>query len=139
MPWGRVRYCVFRKAEVIEQVDESNLVVTLASSIMANAIGGAAAGGVVSTFGIGTNLLAPASGNTVLTGSFTKPLDGVSYPAPSQVSFAFSLASGEANGINIGELGLLTGNGLLFARKVRQAGLPKDSTVSLSGTWTITW
>ncbi len=139
MPTGRVRYAVRRNGWIIEEVDETNLVVDLGRTIQASAIGGAAAAGVVARFGVGTNLQAPASGNTGLTGPFVKAVDATSYPAPGQVAFAFSLASTEANGTLIGEFGLLTASGLLYARKTRQAGLAKDATVSLSGTWTISW
>ncbi len=139
LPRGCVRYVVRRRGVVVERVSDSNLVVALGTTILANAIGGAAAGGVITQFAVGSNLQAPASGNTGLTGSFAKLLDGVSFPGPGQVSFQFSLAPGDADGVQIGELGLLTASGLLFARKVRQALLPKDATVSLSGSWVISW
>jgi hypothetical protein len=139
LPRGRIAYRVRRRGWLVETIDEDNLVVALGSTVLANALGGAGAGGVLTQFAVGTNLLAPADGNTVLTASYSKAFDSVTYPAPGQVAFAFSLGSGEANGMQIGELGMLTASGLLFSRKVRQAALPKDSTVSLSGVWTISW
>ena len=37
------------------------------------------------------------------------------------------------------EFGLLTGGDVLYARKVREAALNKDSDISISGSWTITF
>ena len=37
------------------------------------------------------------------------------------------------------EFGLLTGGDLLYARKVRSVALNKESDISFSGTWTITF
>ncbi len=140
IPSGRVGYSLVRDGAIVEIVDEPNLVVSLATSILASAIGaGSAADGVVTQFGGGTNLLAPAPGNITLTGAYLNALAGNAYPAPGEVVFSFALGSAEANGISIGEFGLLTAGGRLFARKVRQAALLKDATISISGTWTITW
>ena len=138
LPRGRIRYEVRSKGVVIERVDDANLVVSQATTIMAHALGGAAATGVLTQFGVGSNLLAPSAGNTVLTSPYYNSLFNPTYGV-GQVTFSFALASGEANGLSIGEVGLLTASGLLFARKVRQALLPKTADISLSGTWNIYW
>ena len=62
---------------------------------------------------------------------------GFSAKHPSVV-FAFSLGTADANGLAIGEFGLLSAAGVLYARKVRAYQIiNKDASMSLSGTWTI--
>ncbi len=134
---GRFHLEIRRSGQLIEVIDEENLIVDVSKYLHAQLLGGAVTNNSVTTIGFGTNLTTPAAGNTTLTGAFTKAVDGVTYPATNEVCFAFSLLSTEANGIAIGEFGLLTGGGSLYARKVRAAALPKESDLSLSGTWII--
>lgn len=140
-PTGRLRVEVYRRHRsglwLLDEVDDdTNLVVDLHRDIHARSLAGNAAD-VVGKFGVGTNGAAPAGGNTGLTGLFSKAIDSVSYPAANQVSFGFSLAAGEANGMAILEFGLLTNGGRLYARRIRGSALNKTSDVSFSGTWTI--
>ena len=137
MPRGRFRLDVFRRGRLVERVDEPNLIVTNAKVILAGLAGGSRTAPGITTLGIGTSLAAPVYGNTTLTQGHYKLLDGVSYPVPGEAMFAFSLGSAEANGTAIGEFGLLSADGLLFARKVRSFdALLKDQTMSFSRTWT---
>ena len=136
---GHFRLEVRRAGEVVEVVDEPNLVVVGSKTCLSRLVGGAVTGKQITTIGFGTSGTAPASGNTALTGAFTKAVDSVSYPASNQVRFAFSLSSSEANGMAILEFGLLTGDSTLFARKVRSSAFNKDSDVSVAGTWTLTF
>jgi hypothetical protein len=89
--------------------------------------------------GFGTNGTTPVAGNTGLTGAFTKAIDTVTFPAINQVQFNFSLLSGENNGMAILEMGLITGDGSLYARRVRAGVLSKASDISLTGSWLITF
>ena len=137
---GQFQLEVFREGELVERVDEPNLVVVGSKSALSRLIGGAFTGKNITTIGFGTSGTAPVAGNTVLTGAFTKPLDASpTYPASNQVRFAFSLATTEANGLAIMEFGLLTADGTLFARKVRASALNKDTDLSFSGSWTLTF
>lgn len=136
---GHFRLEVCRGGQVVEVVDEPNLVVVGSKTCLSRLVGGAVTGKQITTIGFGTSGTAPAVGNTALTGQFTKAVDSVSYPASNQVRFAFSLNTGEANGMAILEFGLITGDGTLFARKVRSSAFNKDADVSVAGTWTLTF
>ena len=138
-PTGRLRYAVMRGGKVVEVFDEKNLIVDVYKTIHSRLLGGSVSGKSVTTIGFGTNGTAPVSGNTVLTSAFTKAVDSVTYPASNQVQFNFSLASGENNGMAILEMGLITGDGSLYARRVRAGVLSKASDISLSGSWLITF
>lgn len=140
-PTGRFILEVRRKGLLVPElcVDEPNLIVNTSKLIHSRLLGGDVANRSVSVIGFGTNAASPAVGNTALTGAFTKAIDQVTYPNTNEVTFAFSLASNENNGMAISEFGLLTAGGALYARKNRSTPLNKDSDLSFSGTWTITY
>ena len=138
-PTGRLRLTIRRNSEIIEEMDEQNLIVDISKTIHSRLLGGSTTGKIVTTIGFGTNGSAPVVGNTALTEAFTKPLDSVSYPAANQVQFNFSLLATEANGLNILELGLLTDDASLYARRIRAGVLSKQSDISLTGSWVITF
>lgn len=138
-PNGRLVINVFKRGVLVETFDEQNLIVDGYKQTHARLLGGDVTNRSVTQFGVGTNGTAPAAGNTALTGAFTKAIDTVSYPATNQVKFDFSLSSAEANGMAILEFGLFTGGGVLYARRVRSSALNKDSDISISGSWTITF
>ena len=140
-PSGHFLLTVRRKGLIVPElcVDEPNLIVDVSKTVHARLLGGDVANRSITQIGYGTSGTAPAAGNTGLTGAFLKAVDSVSYPTSSQVSFAFSLASGENNGMAILEFGLFTAGGALYARKVRSVALNKASDLTLSGTWTISF
>jgi hypothetical protein len=138
-PTGHLRVEVRRAGKLIEVFDEDNLIVDVSKTIHSRLLGGATTGKMVTTIGFGTSGTAPAAGNTALTSAFTKAVDSVTYPATNQVQFNFSLLSSEANGKAIMEFGLLTGDGSLYARRVRSGALSKDTDISLTGSWIITF
>jgi hypothetical protein len=143
-PTGHVKYEVRRAGKLIERVDEKNLIVVASQAIHSQLLGGAFAGNNVAKFGVGTNLTPPVFGNTSLTAQYTNAIAGVSYPngvTGDGVQFAFGLGSSDsaAYGMQIGEFGLLTPTGLLYARKTRTTPLNFENDISLVGTWTITF
>lgn len=138
-PTGRLRFSVERAGEIIEVFDEQNLIVDVYKTIHSRLLGGSVTGKTVTTIGFGTNGTTPVAGNTGLTGAFTKAIDTVTFPAINQVQFNFSLLSGENNGMAILEMGLITGDGSLYARRVRAGVLSKASDISLTGSWLITF
>ena len=138
-PSGLFLLRVFKDGDLVEVFEEKNLIVDLSKQIHAKLLGGSVSGQSVTQIGFGTNDTAPASGNTALTGAYTKAVDTVTYPASNQVQFSFSLGSGENNGMAILEFGLVTGGGTLYARKVRASALNKASDIALSGSWTISF
>lgn len=138
-PKGHFLLKVYRRGLIVPElcVDEPNLIVNGSKTAHAHLLGGDVTGRSVTTIGFGTSGTAPATGNTALTGAFTKAVDAVTYPDASSVTFAFSLGTTENNGMAILEFGLLTGGGALYARKVRSVALNKDSDLSFAGSWTI--
>jgi hypothetical protein len=140
-PTGTLSFIVRRVSDgaIVERFEEKNLIVDLSKQVHAKLLGGAVTNQSIAQIGFGTNGTAPVVGNTSLTGAYTKAIDGVSYPATNQVQFNFSLASTENNGMAIMEFGLLTAGGTLYARKVRSAALNKDTDVSITGSWIISF
>lgn len=138
-PSGHFLLKVYRRGLLVERVDEKNLIVDLFKQVHAKLLGGSVAGKSVTQIGFGTSGAVAAPGNTVLTGAYVKALDTVTYPASNQVQFNFSLGSGEDNPMSILEFGLLTADSTLYARKVRATALNKDTDLSFSGSWTISF
>lgn len=136
-PSGLFTLNVYRRGDLIEVFREKNLIVDNSKLIHAHLLGGDGTNRSVTQIGYGTNPAAPVGGNTSLTNAYTKAVDTVTYPATNQVQFAFSLGTGEANGMAISEFGLLTAGNMLYARKVRGAPLNKDTDLTLAGTWVI--
>jgi hypothetical protein len=77
--------------------------------------------------------------DTELTEPFTKTITGFSFPESGQVQFDWRLETSEANGMDILEFGLVTEDGTLFSRRVRESGRPvsKESDISIEGEWII--
>lgn len=138
-PSGVLELQIYRRGCHIGEWRGENLVVDNYKVTHARLLGGDTANRSVTQIGVGTNGAAPAAGNTALTGAFTKALSSTTYPSSNQVRFSFSIGTSEANGMAIMEFGLLTGGGLLYARKTRTAALNKESDISFTGTWTITF
>lgn len=134
---GRLRIELWRRGRLVEVIEDANLVVDAAKSQLARLLGGDVSGRSVVSIGFGEGTAAADPDDTALApGNFVKPVAAVSYPAAGEVAFSWTLAEGEANGMAITEMGLLTGDGTLFSRKVR-AAINKDNDLALSGTWTI--
>jgi hypothetical protein len=138
-PRGDFYLEVRRAGKLIEVFEEKNLVVIGSQQAHAKLLGGDVAGQSVTQIGFGTSAVAPVFSNSVLTSAYIKAVDGHSYPLTNQVQYAFSLGTGEANGKAISEFGLLTASGALYARKTRTAPLNKDTDLTFSGTWTISF
>lgn len=134
---GVLELKVYRRDQLIEHWRDKNMIVTGAKALMASLIAGDSIDAIASIgFGTGSNAAAPS--NTGLTNAHWKPLSGHSYPKPGKVKFSFELGTTEANGLAICELGLRTTTNKLFSRKVRGV-IEKDSDISLTGSWTITF
>jgi hypothetical protein len=138
-PSGLLVIDIFRRGKLIEHFEDRNLIVNGSKEINARLIGGSVTDRSITKIGVGTSGTAPAGGNTGLTSSYVKAIDGVTYPVAGTVQFAFSLATGEANGKAIMEFGLFTESDVLYARRVRSTALNKESDISLSGAWQITF
>lgn len=134
---GALELKIYRRGQLIEHWRDDNLIVTGAKALMASLVSGDSTDAIASIgFGIGNSAATP--NNTGLTGAYWKPLSEHDYPSPGKVRFLFGLGTTEANGLAICELGLRTAANKLFSRKVRGV-IEKDSDISLTGSWTITF
>jgi hypothetical protein len=138
-PSGRLSFDVLYRGKLIEHFNDGNLIVDNSKMIQAHLLGGDVVNNSVTQIGFGTNGTAPVGGNLALTGAFTKAIDAVLYPTNHSVRFNFTLGSGENNGMDIMEFGLITGAGGLYARKVRATALTKTVDISITGSWIITF
>jgi hypothetical protein len=135
---GCLKVQVFRRGMLIDEWEDSNVIVEAAKSALAMLISGAGTGKVVSKIGFGTSATPPDMADAALTDAYIRPLNTASYPEPGQVRFYWLLGAEEANGINIAEFGLICADGTLFSRRTR-AAIFKETDISLSGAWTISF
>ena len=128
---------VYRSGILIEKYEEHNLIVDTARFQMACLVVGDIDGRHVAQIAFGTNGTEPVVADTVITNPFIKPLSDYSFPESGTVRFDWDLSVEENNGMAIGEFGLLTADGTLFARKSRAHPIYKESDISIEGQWTI--
>lgn len=138
-PTGKLSYRLHRGLVLVEEFSEDNLIVDGSKLIHAKLLGGTVSNNSVTQISFGTSAAAAANGNTTITNPFTKAVDTVTYPATNQVAFNFSLGTAEGNGKAISEFGLLTAGNALYARRTRATPLNKESDLTLSGSWVITF
>jgi len=100
---------------------------------------------VIQSFSVGTGTLAPKVTDTslvnpiILSNDLTyKAIDGVDFPSPFISRTTFTLGISDANGYLITEMGLLSGDGTLIARK-SLSGINKSSDWSPSLSWRTRW
>lgn len=138
-PTGVLEVFAYRGDVLVDHLLDKNLVVNTSKLLQSRLLGGDVTNKSVTQIQFGTNGTAPVVGNTSITGAYGKALDGHSYPDSASVSFTFSLAAGENNGMAILEFGLVSADGTLFARKTRSSALNKASDITLTGSWVITF
>jgi hypothetical protein len=136
---GILKYKVFRGGVPIEEVEERNLIVNGARAQMARLIAGEAEDRHITHISFGTSGDVPVLTDDEISEPFTKEISGYSFPESGQVQFDWELLTSEANGMAIHEFGLLTADGVLFSRRVRDSGRPvnKESDISIEGQWII--
>ena len=127
---------VIKAGREIEHYRDENMIMSSARDALARLIGGAGSGTTVTKIGVGTNGNGPTPDDKGLTGAYSKPVSGCTYPATGEACFAFTIGAGEANGKSIREFGLLCSDGTLFARKTRGV-IEKADDIEITGTWTI--
>jgi hypothetical protein len=134
---GTLRYKVMKNGVEVEKVEETNLIVNGARIQMAHLIAGDVTERSIDRIAVGTNGTAPTVGDTAITEPFVKAVEGFEYPANGQVQINWKLLVTEANGMAISEFGLLTADGTLFARRIRENPIYKESDISIEGEWII--
>ena len=127
---------VIKAGRELEHYRDDNMIMSSARAALARRIGGAGSGKTVTKIGVGTNGNGPTPNDKGLTGAYSKPVSGCTYPATGEACFAFTIGAGEANGKSIREFGLLCSDGTLFARKTRGV-IEKADDIEITGTWTI--
>ena len=134
---GRFRLRAYRAGKLVETWEDKNLIVDGARRAAAELIAGVGTGKHIAGIAFGTRAAAPTPDDTEITEAFVKKLDGVTFPLPGQACFSWRLDASEANGMDIIEFGLLTEDGTLWARKVREKAIPKAGDIALEGEWII--
>jgi hypothetical protein len=127
----------YRRGKLIEVYKDDNLIVNGAKDAAAHLLAGDGAGKHVSKIAFGTSGNIPTPDDTAVALPFVKNISGVGYPALGNAEFRWHLPEPEANGKLIVEFGLLCDDGTLFARKVREKAIPKESDIALEGEWII--
>lgn len=115
--------------------DEKNLIVASGYTATAEALAGVP-GAKITAVAVGTNGTEPIPEDTTLKNAVVIPIQSVTYPAPATVRFNFIIGYNDAIGVNIREFGLLTADGRLFSRRVRDV-LEKSQYLTISGMWEI--
>jgi len=134
---GIFRLKVYRSGVLVEEHEDSNLIVNEARIQMACLVAGEGAGRHIAGIAFGTNGTLPNAADKTITNQYARPVEGFSYPAMGQVQFDWQLPVTENNGLAILEFGLLTEDGTLFARRVRSVPINKEADISLEGQWVI--
>jgi hypothetical protein len=136
---GILKYTVFRNGVAVEDVEETNLIVTAGRTQLAHLLAGDVAERRIARIAFGTSGVPPALSDTEIANRYLKNISGFSFPEPGQITFNWGLGTAEANGKAILEFGLLCADNTLFSRRIRESGRPinKESDISLEGEWTI--
>ena len=115
---------------------QRNLIVDGGYAAAAQSLAGVA-GAAITRVRVGESTTEPQPGDTAIAAPFeTVQITGVDYP-DFAVCFNFSINADTANGINIAEWGLITADGRLFSRLVRDEIIAKTNAIEILGAWTI--
>jgi hypothetical protein len=135
---GTFRMIVFKGGELIETYEDKNLIVNGARDAVAHYLHGDFEGNLtIASIAFGTNGTAPSLTDTVIPDAYMKPVTGYAQPETGAIQINWTLGPAECNGVAIREFGLVTEDGMLFSRKIRENPLPKESDISIEGQWTI--
>ena len=133
---GIFELTVKKGGQVIETYRDDNLIVNGARNQAARFFAGDGANRAIAKIAFGTSGAAPAVTDTVITNADTKAVSGFEYPDMGQVQTNWILNTDEANGMAIMEFGLLSADGTLLCRKIRDNPIHKEADISIEGHWT---
>ncbi len=128
---------VFKNGKLINKYSDHNMIVNLAKESLSKLVAGEGSNKQITKIALGTDGSIPTPSDEIIKNPYVKNIDGFSYPTSGQVKFNWSIASSEANGMSILEFGLMSEDGTLFARKIRNEALAKENDISIEGEWTI--
>lgn len=132
---GIFELIVKKDGKVIETYRDDNLIVNGARNQAARLFAGDGANRAIANIAFGTSGSAPAVTDTAITGAYTKAVSGFEYPETGQVQTNWELGTSENNGMAIMEFGLLSADGTLLCRKVRERPINKETDISIEGHW----
>jgi len=127
---------IYQGSSLIFREVSQNLVVNSGLNTIADLLRGITFERSIATIGFGTNGDPTLPTTTSLTNPFLKLPESIAQEGNGRLEINWELGSGEAIGKDIREFGLMTENGLLFARKTRDI-LQKTAALTLRGTWII--
>ena len=133
---GIFELTVKKCGKVIERYRDDNLIVNGARNQAARLFAGDGVNRAIAKIAFGTSGAAPAVTDTVITDAYTKAVSGFEYPDIGQVQTNWVLNTNENNGMAIMEFGLLSEDGTLLCRKVRENPIHKGDDISIEGHWT---
>lgn len=136
-PMKGILEIVVRKAgEVIERWRAENLIVNGARNQATRLFAGQGENRTISKIAFGTNGTAPDVSDTEITSAYMKSVTGFDFPDMGQIQTNWELGTNENNGMAIMEFGLLSDDGTLLCRRVREKPINKESDISIEGHWT---
>lgn len=133
---GIFELTVKKDGKVIERYRDDNLIVNGARNQAAQLFAGNTERRSIAKIAFGTNGTAPVVGDTAITNAFVKDVVGFEFPDMGQVQTNWILNTDENNGMAIMEFGLLSADGTLLCRKVRDNPIHKEADISIEGSWT---
>lgn len=133
---GIFEIVVRKNGKVIERYCDHNLIVNGARNQAARLFAGNGQDRAISKIAFGTSGTAPEVTDTEITDAYTKDVSGFEFPDMGQVQTNWELGTNENNGMAIMEFGLLSADGTLLCRKVRENPIHKESDISIEGHWT---
>lgn len=132
---GVVHLEIYKNGKLISEETDHNLIVTTGREKLARLLGGNY-NGRITNVGVGSGSAAAIDTDTGLTDMVLVPVQSTSY-AGTKARFDFIIGNGDANGLNIRELGLFFADGTMFSRRVRKSVIGKESDISITGYWEI--
>ncbi len=136
---GEVHLKVFENGKLIDEYRVENLVVNGGKDAIARIISNNDSTKWIKQIGFGEGNSTPVSGDASLTNQYTKNVSTVSFPAVNQVKFDWTCTTLECNGMTIREFGLFCSDTTLFARRLAVSPIVKNNTISLQGSWILTF
>lgn len=133
---GTLHLRVCSNGKETERSTEHNTVVTGGCNSAVRALAGND-GSFINRVAVGTNGTAATENDREITQPVKVTVTKVEFPAERTVRFHFTFGYTEAVGMSIREFGLLTADGTLFSRKVRQP-IEKTADMTITGMWDIT-
>lgn len=127
---------IYRDGSVVDEFVGNNLVVASGYTAAAEALAGVQ-GAAITQVAVGTSSVEPSETDTAITDAVNVDIQSIEYPSAGMVRFNFTIDYDTAVGMTIREFGLLTTDGRLFSRKVREA-IEKTEAMSIVGAWDIT-